>query len=137
MKASSTEHQEAPSEELPPSLTHEVKFTVIDALTSLAGLWLLFSLFLLDHANTGPGFNGYWSDGLSGAVLLLLGAISIVDPPKGISLGLLRLILGGWLITAPNALGYHLHAPAPQAATSDTSIGLVVLALWVFRRHPE
>ncbi|OLZ47160.1 SPW repeat domain-containing protein [Amycolatopsis keratiniphila] len=114
---------------------YSTKSAIVDAATFLAGLWLLLSPFLLDHTATGTGFNGHWNDGLVGGALLLLGTVSLVDPVRGVALAPVRLPAGGWLIVAPTVLGYNVGLPAPRTTTSDVTTGLVILALWVFRKR--
>lgn len=113
---------------------HSLRSAIVDALTFLTGLWLVLSPFLLDHGGTGPGFNAFWNDGLTGAALLLLGATSLVDPSARRTWSPFRLPLGAWLISAPAVLEYDIGT-APQVTTSDLIAGSVVLALWLFSNH--
>lgn len=114
-----------------PPLEHSLGFAVVNALTFLAGLWLVLSPYLLDHQDTGSGVNGYWNDVLAGSALIVLGGLALVDPAAGRVSVRLRLLLGGWLVVAPAVLEYDLGRPAPQTTASDVTTGFIVLGLWL------
>ncbi|MFK0244106.1 hypothetical protein ACIQUM_05365 [Amycolatopsis azurea] len=103
----------------------------------LAGVWLVLSLFVLDHEQTGSAFDGYWNDVLVGIALSASGAASLVEPRVDQRWNLVRPILGAWLLAAPFALGYNVGVPAPQATTSDMAVGTFILLIWFVIRKPQ
>lgn len=131
MSARTDDHRVVRGDRGRSSLEHSLGFAVVNALTFLAGLWLVLSPYVLDHQSTGTGFNGYWNDALAGTTLIVLGGTALVDPAAGRVSGRWRLPLGGWLVVAPFVLGYDLGRPAPQATASDIVTGVVVVGLWL------
>ncbi|WP_083715379.1 SPW repeat domain-containing protein [Amycolatopsis keratiniphila] len=104
---------------------------VAGACTFLAGVWLTLSPFVLDHENTGGGFDGYWNDVLLGIALIVIGSAPLVEPRAATWWLSAPPFLGLWLLAAPFVLGYNDGTPAPRSTTSDIAVGVFLLLIWL------
>lgn len=89
-----------------------------NAVTFLAGVWLIVSPFVLTHA-TG---RAYWNDVTIGIVVSLLAAVRAIAQRDLPWLAAITAVVGGWLIVAPWALGYSTSA----ATVNDMLVGVVM-----------
>lgn len=99
------------------------------ALVFLAGVWLLVNPFLIDHPVMATGDSAVWNDMLVGGVLAVLGGIRSVAPFATVWAAWITVVIGGWLIAAPYALGYRAPGDARAVTVNDVIIGAVVIAL--------
>jgi hypothetical protein len=97
-------------------------------LTLLAGVWLVISGIAVNYHETGM-FDAYWSDVVVGIALGVIALVCLVNPTVTPSLVLTRLVLGGWLVAAPFALGY---GDVARPRWNDITVGVVVIALAAF-----
>ncbi|OKA05258.1 hypothetical protein ATP06_0227175 [Amycolatopsis regifaucium] len=103
---------------------------IIDALTYLAGVWLILTPFVLNSPFSEGSADGDWNAILVGSALVALGALSLVDPPIGPTANLMRLPLGGWLAVSPLLLGAESGAHPAAWAVANVVTGPLVLVLW-------
>ena len=87
----------------------------------ILGLWLLSAPFTFGYGSTAMG----WSDGISGAVIVLLGVLTLWPRFDLARWGIC--FTGIWLLFAPLVF----WAPNPAAYANDTLVGTLVIAFSV------
>ena len=100
---------------------------IADVITLVLGLWLIGAPYALDYAEA-SGVEGFWNDGVVGAVLTFAGLIRLVAPLGALAARLASLLLGVWLTLAPAVLGY-VGGSAPMATVSEVTVGVVIAVL--------
>ncbi len=104
-----------------------ISASTANAVTFLAGVWLVASPFVLRYTATGDGFDGYWNDVTIGGVIALLGLVRAVVQRDVPTFRVVNIALGGWLIAAPWVLAYNEGRDAVTATTNDMIVGSVIL----------
>jgi hypothetical protein len=102
---------------------HSVVLAVTHATAFLAGVWLVLSPSVLDQRVA-----GLRSALCAGAVLVVSGAVPLVEPRSVRVWRPAQLVAGAWLVTAPFALGQDAVAAATRIGA--VLVGAVVLVPW-------
>ncbi|SNY25664.1 SPW repeat protein [Paractinoplanes atraurantiacus] len=100
-------------------LTTDLIYTP-SAFVALAGLWIAVTPLVVDDVAGYPA----WNDVTTGLLLVLLGGLRVVRPRRTAPLGVVNVVLGGWLIAAPFVLGF---AERPLVAWNNIVAGVLVI----------
>ncbi|ACU95885.1 SPW repeat domain-containing protein [Saccharomonospora viridis] len=101
-----------------------------NAIVLLSGVWLLVCAWLIEHPGTVGGMNAAVADIVVGLLLIGFGGMRTASPFSLRRAGVATLLLGGWLIAAPFALGYR-GGEEGAATVNDVVTGAVVVVMSV------
>ena len=101
----------------------------MNALTFLAGMWLVLAPLALDYPAVGTAFDGSWNDVVIGSTIAVVALVRIAMPVRSAALGLVNVGLGAWLLVAPTVLSYTTVLGASSATWNDIIVGIIVIAL--------
>lgn len=118
----------APRPDLDAAVTARLRRRALatDLLAALAGGWLLCASPVMGYTIADRGTAGFWNAVATGGAIALVALIGASAPLGRRPLRVARLILGGWLLTAPAVLG---TGGAAWAAADEVAVGLVSLLL--------
>jgi hypothetical protein len=94
------------------------------ALTFLAAVWLAMASFPFYFR-----YEALWNDVVMGAAIAAVSLARVAKPTGTRSLGLVNVVLGGWLLATPFAWGYNTVTGAGPVVWNDVIVGLVVVLL--------
>lgn len=107
-----------------------VPASALSALVFLAGVWLVLAPFALDYPERPGGFDGRWNDIVVGVAVAAVALVRMVAPIRTVTIGLINIGLGAWLVAAPFVLFYNDdEGVAPSATVNDLVVGIVIVAL--------
>ena len=113
----------------PPGAGGDVGPTGPSAGNFLAGVWLVLAPFALDYGDMGAGFDGFWNDVVIGIAIAVFALVRMLAPYRSAALGAVNVVLGGWLISAPFVLAYHVWPDSTAAVWNDVVVGTIVVVL--------
>lgn len=97
--------------------------------TFVAGVWLIIAPFVLGHWVRTVHFAGFWNDLLVGNAIALLALVRSAVARQMVWSAYFKIVLGGWLLAAPAALGYNASVESPNATLNDRVVGVIVVFL--------
>ncbi|MEU4244658.1 SPW repeat protein [Actinoplanes sp. NPDC026619] len=100
-------------------LTTDLVYTP-SVFVAVAGVWIAATPLVVDN----PGRYPAWNDIATGLSLTAVGALRVLAPRRTAVLGLVSVLLGGWLVAAPFVLDY---AVLLGVAWNDIVIGVLVV----------
>lgn len=97
-------------------------------LAVLAGLWLVVAPAVADYGVVDRGSAGFWNAVATGGLIALVAAARARRPMGALVLRWAGVVLGGWLLIAPAALGV---VQVDRVVAGEMAVGLVAAALAV------
>lgn len=98
----------------------------LSAMVFLAGVWLVLAPFVLGYPD---GSAGRWNDIVVGVAVAVVALVRMVAPIRSVTVGLVNVGLGVWLVAAPFVLFYNDEAVAAAGTVNDLVAGVVIIAL--------
>lgn len=107
--------------------------TILNSINALAGVFLLFSPWMLGFTETANAASNAWIVGAAIAIVALTSLITLYEWEEWVNL-----VLGAWAIIAPWAVGF---SAVSAAVTAHVVVGLVVavlaaIELWSTHNRP-
>ncbi|WP_245633627.1 SPW repeat domain-containing protein [Amycolatopsis jejuensis] len=95
----------------------------------LAGVWLVIAAFAYSYTFTLSAAAGFWNSLVCGIVVAAVALTRFALPDAARWLGLVNVVIGFWLISAPFAFGYPVDGHRDVLRTSALVVG-VLLAIF-------
>jgi hypothetical protein len=127
----------AAAEEAGAPVRHRSGFaSTAGAVTFVAAVWLIMSSYPLYYYDTGS-YEAYWNDAVIGAAIAAVSLARAAKPTTTRPLGWVNVVLGGWVLVAPFAWGYHDAPGAAWTVRNDIVVGAIVTVLSLLALTPR